>query len=92
MTTLSDRTTRVRAFTDLVDRAIRITDHEERYVSVRKAAAFQHILEEIARLSPEAIDLIEECFAPFYQRRIDDASELELVRQRRLDLAEEAAE
>lgn len=74
MTTFADRTARIRTFTALVDAAIRAEDHEEKYVAIRKAAAFEHILEAVARVSPSALDLIEECFVPFYQTRLDEAN------------------
>jgi len=77
MTTFADRTARIRTFTALVDAAIRTDETEEKYVAIRKAAAFEHILEEISRISPSALDLIEECFVPFYQRRLDAAQQKE---------------
>ena len=73
MTTFSDRTIRARAFINLVDSAIRAEETDERYVSLRKAVAFEHILEGVAALCPEALDLIEEGFAHIYQRRLDAA-------------------
>lgn len=75
MTTFAERTVRARAFTALVDAAIRVDETEERYVAARKAAAFEHIVEELARLNPEALALIEDIFVPFYQDRLDAQKE-----------------
>lgn len=77
MTTFSERTVRARAFINLVDSAIRAEETDERYVSLRKAVAFEHILEGVAALYPEALAFIEEGFSGIYQRRLDAASQKE---------------
>ena len=73
MTTYDERTVRARAFINLVDQAIRAEETEERWVSLRKAVAFEHILETVAQLCPEALAVIEDGYKDFYQRRVDAA-------------------
>jgi len=77
MTTFAERTIRARAFTALVDASLRAEETDERYIRARKAAAFEHIVEELARLNPEALALIEDIFVPFYQDRLDAAQQKE---------------
>lgn len=77
MTTFDERTIRARAFINLVDQAIRAEETEERWVSLRKAVAFEHILETVAQLCPEALAVIENGYKDFYQRRVDAASQKE---------------
>ena len=73
MTNHAERTIRARAFINLVDQAIRAEETEERWVSLRKAVAFEHILETVAVLCPEALAVIEGGYKDFYQRRVDAA-------------------
>jgi len=74
MTTFAERTVRARAFIELVDASIRAQETNENYIRARKAGAFEHIVEELGRLSPEALALIEDIFVPFYQDRLDAAN------------------
>jgi len=77
MTAFAERTDRARTFAALVDASIRCDETQESYITARKAAAFQHIVEELARQCPEALAVLEDCFVPFYQRRLDAAQQKE---------------
>lgn len=79
MTAFAERFARARAFTNLVDASLRAEETDERMIRARKAAAYEHIIEELARLNPEALALIEEIFVPFYQVRLDAAQKKEAV-------------
>ena len=74
MTTYAERAIRARAFVALVDASIRAEETNEGYIRARKAGAFEHIVEELGRLSPEALALIEDIFVPFYQDRLEAAN------------------